>query len=204
MDFEGHGIHEIQRSFRIEHFAENLFAFITKHNLAPANIFGYSMGGFVALYAAMNQPDLINRIFTFATKLDWNPESAVSEAKMLNAEMIEQKFPDYAESLKQRHSADWKKVLQYTSEMMLHLGNRHPLLTKPALSLSNVSFNELNHHVRFSVGDKDKMVSIEETTTWYRKLKHAELQVFPHTQHPIERVDINMLATAIKNFFYSR
>lgn len=194
LDLEGHGINPLpQRAFRIEHFAENLSTFIDKHDLAPANVFGYSMGGFAALYLAMTQPRSINRVFTLATKLDWNSESARREAAMLDAATLESKFPDYAQSLQQRHSGDWKEVLKRTAAMMLDLGERHPLRV-PA-------FAQLPHRVRFAVGDKDRMVTLEETVTWFRTLKHAELQVFPHTQHPIERVDVETLSNALKDFF---
>jgi pimeloyl-ACP methyl ester carboxylesterase len=197
MDFEGHGIHSLpNRAFRIEHFAENLMHFIDQHNLAPANVFGYSMGGFVALQTAAHQPNIVNRIFTLATKFDWNSESAAREAGMLNPDHTEQKFPDYAASLKQRHSADWKVVMQRTAEMMVHLGVTNPL--------SGGAFDGLAHRVRFTVGDRDKMVSIEETVAQYRRLKNAELQIFPRTQHPIERVDDGALASAIKDFMTAR
>jgi len=194
LDLEGHGINPLpQHAFRIEHFAENLSSFIAHHKLAPANVFGYSMGGFVALRLAMTEPKAVNRIFTLATKLDWNPQSAAREAALLDAAALESKFPEYAQSLEQRHSADWRLVLQRTAEMMTHLGQRHPL--------NDEALAQLPHRVRLSVGDKDRMVTLDETIAWYRKLKHAELQVFPHTQHPIERIDVAALAVALKDFF---
>ena len=194
LDFEGHGINPLpQRAFRIEHFAENLLTFIDKLELAPTNIFGYSMGGFVALYLAMRRPEMVNRIFTLATKLDWNPQSAAHEAAMLDPAAVESKFPDYAASLQRAHSADWKQVMQRTAEMMQHLGTQHPLEAN--------AFLQLPHRVRFAVGDKDRMVTLEETIQWYRKLKNAELQVFPHTQHPMERVDVHFLSSSLKEFF---
>lgn len=197
LDFEGHGIHPLTgQPFRIERFADNLIEFIEQHELAPVDIFGYSMGGFVTLYTAMTRPELINRIFTLATKFDWNEQSAAREAAMLNADAIEQKFPDYAQALKQRHSADWKQVLQHTAEMMTHLASTNPL--------NNDSFSNLQHRVRLSVGDRDKMVSIDETTAQFRKLKNAQLQIFPNTQHPIERVDERLLSEAIKEFMTAR
>jgi hypothetical protein len=73
------------------------------------------------------------------------------------------------------------------------LGQHHPL--------KNDAFAQIPHRVRFSVGDKDRMVSLNETVEWFRKVKNAELQVFPHTQHPIERVDVSLLSVALKEFF---
>jgi len=197
LDFEGHGIHTLTgHPFRIERFADNLLSFIDKLDAAPANVFGYSMGGFVALYTAMIQPRMINRVFTLATKFDWNPQSAARESAMLDPEALEQKFPDYAASLEQRHAANWKQVLKHTAEMMTHLGSTNPL--------NHAALESLPHRVRVAVGDRDKMVSIEETTAVFRKLKNAQLQVFPNTQHPIERVDTAMLAEAVKEFMTAR
>lgn len=39
-------------------------------------VFGYSLGGYIALMAALEKPDLFKKIITLATKLDWSPESA--------------------------------------------------------------------------------------------------------------------------------
>ena len=52
-----------------------------------------------------------------------------------------------------------------------------------------------------AVGDKDTMVSIEETTNAYRLLPNAQLLVMPNTQHPIERVNAEELAHQIKRYF---
>ena len=51
-----------------------------------------------------------------------------------------------------------------------------------------------------SVGDKDAMVTIEETMNAYRKLINAQLHVMPNTIHPIEKVNVEELAHQIKRF----
>ena len=192
-DFEGHGKNpNNNRNFRIEYFAENLEQFIIQNKLQAANIFGYSMGGYVALYLASQKPLLINRIFTLATKFNWNAESALKEAAMLNAEKIEIKIPHFAEELKNRHTDDWKKILQKTAEMMIHLG------TVP--SLNNNELSKINCAVKLTGGEKDTMVSIAETTAITHLIENTEFELFANFQHPIEKVDVSLLAKSIHQF----
>lgn len=50
-DFSGHGSEPIKGSaFSIELFAQDTLAFLDQNNIEKTDIFGYSMGGYVALY----------------------------------------------------------------------------------------------------------------------------------------------------------
>jgi pimeloyl-ACP methyl ester carboxylesterase len=192
-DFEGHGknVNSV-RDFRIEYFAENLEDFIQQNQLQNASIFGYSMGGYVALYLYSQKPLLINKIITLATKFDWNPTSSIKESALLNPEKIEIKLPQFAYSLAQRHLLNWKTILNKTAEMMLHLGNQ-PLLTSTV-------FSKINCPVKITVGDADTMVSIAESTNASTQIKNAELQIIQGFQHPIEKIDCKILAAIISHF----
>jgi pimeloyl-ACP methyl ester carboxylesterase len=67
LELEGHGDTPSPHThFSIDQFAEQLRHFIATKSLAPARIFGYSMGGYVALRLASQQPDLIASIATLA------------------------------------------------------------------------------------------------------------------------------------------
>lgn len=192
-DFEGHGknVNSV-RDFRIEYFAENLEDFIQQNQLQHTSIFGYSMGGYVALYLASQKPLLINKIITLATKFDWNPTSSIKESALLNPEKIEIKLPQFASSLEQRHLLNWKTILNKTAEMMLHLGNQ-PLLTSTV-------FSKINCPVKITVGDTDTMVSINESTNASTQIKNAELQIIQGFQHPIEKIDCEILAGITSDF----
>lgn len=194
-DFEGHGMRKAKdRPFRIQHFAENLEDFLDAHDLKDARIFGYSMGGYVALHLASKRKDLIGSIFTLATKFDWNPETSAKEIKMLDPEGILAKVPKYAETLQRRHQGlDWKEHLRMTADLMVNLGD-HPLLDSETLS-------QIDIPVRVGLGDRDTMVSLEETQEVYKALPKGELMVIPKTPHPIEKVDLKTLGTAVAQFF---
>ena len=195
INFTGHGGSEIPNApFSIEMFADDIIGYIDKNDLAGINIFGYSMGGYAALYAALMKPGKLGKIFTLATKFDWSNEIAEREVKMLDAQKIKQKVPKFAEELSARHGTDkWVTVLEKTAEMMLALG-RNNLLTEEALG-------NINNEVLVGIGDRDKMVSIEESIAAYRSLPKAKLLVMPGTTHPIEQVDVNRLIFEIERIF---
>jgi len=49
LSFSGHGKLPFHAAFGIEQFAKELETFILKNNLSSSCVFGYSMGGFVAM-----------------------------------------------------------------------------------------------------------------------------------------------------------
>src|SRR5438874_2630061 len=67
--------------------------------------------------------------------------------------------------------------------------------------LRDESFQRLPHRIRVGVGDRDSTVSVEESAGVFRLLPQGELQVFPATPHPLEKVSVQMLASAIEGFF---
>lgn len=194
INFTGHGGSEIPNEpFSIEMFADDIIGYIDKNDLAGINIFGYSMGGYAALYADLKKPGKLGKIFTLATKFDWSNEIAEREVKMLDAQKIKQKVPKFAEELSMRHGADkWVTVLEKTSEMMLALG-RNNLLTVETLG-------NMKNEVLVGIGDRDKMVSIEESIVAFRAMPSAKLLVLPGTPHPIEQVDVGRIIQEIKKF----
>jgi pimeloyl-ACP methyl ester carboxylesterase len=195
LDFYGHGSEAFSSEpYSIPEFAAQIEKWLDENNLTGINIFGYSMGGYVALYLAAKAPAKVKRIFTLATKFDWTEESAAKETKMLDAEKIETKVPVFAQELANRHGVHhWKNVLAKTSEMMLGLG-KEKALTAEKLS-------QIQIPVQLSVGDRDPMVSLEETVEVYKTLPNAQLLVLPKTIHPLERISEERLVFECRQFF---
>ncbi|MCC6838509.1 MAG: alpha/beta fold hydrolase [Bacteroidia bacterium] len=194
INFSGHGSETLPEHFSIEQFAKDVITFLDKHAIPTISIFGYSMGGYVALYLAKHHPDRVKKVMTLATKFLWTPEIAQKEVKMLNPDVIAEKLPAFAQTLENRHQPnDWKVVLQKTAAMMLKLGEQN--------TLSLTDYPSIEQPVMITIGDKDNMVTLEETIAVYRQLKNAQFMVFPNTQHPIERVDVNRLSAEIRSWF---
>lgn len=189
----GHGGTGLQQEFSIEFFAQYLEEYLEQHNLKGASVFGYSMGGYVAMYLAKQKPELIGKIITLATKWSWSEDIAAREVKMLQPEVIEQKLPQFAQALAQRHAPDdWKELLHKTADMMLQMGKNNPLKHEDLAQVTTPSL--------IMLGDRDKMVSLQETVEAYQNIPGAQMAILPKTSHPIEQVDTEVLSFFIRRF----
>ncbi|MEO5776875.1 MAG: alpha/beta fold hydrolase [Flavobacterium sp.] len=192
-DFDGHGKSISDNPLTIPGFANQVLEFLDENKIEKIAVFGYSMGGYVGLYLAKNHPERIQKLFTLATKMQWTVEGSQKEASMLNPEIIKEKVPKFASALEKLHGQNWERLLPKTAEMMLGLGK------SPALN--NEDFSTITTPTLIAVGDKDMMVSIEESMAAYRELLNGQFLVLPNTQHPIERVNSEELAHQIKKYF---
>lgn len=102
-------------------------------------------------------------------------------------------MPKYAETLLELHGTNWEMLLQKTAAMMLQLG------ANP--TFKNSDFETIETPILVGVGDKDVMVSLEETIQVCRSLPNAQLLVMPNTIHPIDRINLKLLTCQIRNFF---
>lgn len=192
-DFEGHGSRTSDRPFSIDVFVENTLDFMSEHELENSSIFGYSMGGYVALKLAAENPKMVEKIFTYGTKFNWTPESAAQEVKMLQPEKILEKVPNFAKQLQELHFPnDWKVMMQKTAQMMLELGNGKHLTEKDLESII--------HPVRLAIGSNDHMVSIDETETIARKLPSGQILILDNWTHPIEKLDLQKIRAELFDF----
>ena len=195
LDFEGHGSRSIpDRPFRVPHFIENVVSYLTENEISNIDIFGYSMGGAVALLLAKSRPELVGRVFTFSSKFDWNPESAAKACRFLDPEQILKKAPQFAKELEERHYCPgWKNVLLLTKEMILDHGNEPPITYS---DLKNIYKT-----VRMGLGDRDNKVALEETVQAYHELENSELLIMPSTPHSVEKIDVKRITDSIRDFF---
>ncbi len=194
LNFSGHGGEAFKENFNIPQFADDVLAYLKQNKIESIDIFGYSMGGYVALYLAKNHPEKVGKIITLGTKLSWTPDIAVKETKMLDAEKIEEKIPAFAAILKDRHFPnDWKIVLEKTANMMIAMGNNNVL--------KDEDFKLIQHTVKLLLADNDEMVSKTETNHVADLLPHATFELLPNSKHPIEKVDINALSKIIRAFY---
>jgi pimeloyl-ACP methyl ester carboxylesterase len=191
VNFSGHGGEPFQAQFGIEQFTVDVLRYLDNHQIKLTDIFGYSMGGYVALWLAKDHPERVNRIVTLGTKFDWSVESSEKEVKKLNPEKILEKVPAFARILEHRHAPnDWKTLLQRTGEMMLSLG-KNPILTRELLQT-------IKHPVIVCLGDLDDMADRNYSEKVAGFLPKGTFQLFENTPHPIEKMDLKKLVEAFE------
>ncbi|HJU45517.1 MAG TPA: alpha/beta fold hydrolase, partial [Chitinophagaceae bacterium] len=174
-------------------FAEQVHRYIEDQQLQQVNIFGYSMGGYVAMYLAKMYPQSVHKVITLATKFHWDEETAAKELRQSDPEKIAAKVPAFAEALQKRHAPnDWKELLQRTGSMLEALGKSNTL--QPG------DYGSIETPCLVLLGDRDKMITLEETLNVYRSLPKAEMGILPGTAHPIEQANKIVLSSMIRYF----
>jgi pimeloyl-ACP methyl ester carboxylesterase len=193
-DFSGHGKNKYDGHLTMDVLADDIKVYMDDQKLTSCFIFGYSMGGYAAVNLAINKPKLVLSIMTLGTKWSWDKNIAAKEIKMLDNDVISEKLPFYAEMLRLRHSGQgWKALLQRTAEMMIQLGDLGGMKTAD-LAIISVPVN-------VCLGSEDRMVTLEESTFVAQNIPEGTLTLLSGLQHPLEKVDLNLLANEIKNWF---
>lgn len=193
-NFSGHGGRPFPDTrFSIPLFAEQIAQYMQDTGIAQAYIFGYSMGGYAALYLAKHHPEKVNKLITLATKFHWDEKTAVREVQLLDGRTIQAKVPAFAAQLQQRHAPnDWLMLLDWTKQLLTDLGKQNTLLLEDYANITTPCL--------ILLGDRDKMVTLEETVAVYKQLPNAQFGVIPGTPHALEQVSAGMLAEMIRRF----
>lgn len=193
-NFSGHGGKTMPDEFKLKDFSEELVDYIRSEKLLEVYVFGYSMGGYVALYTALNHSGWIKQLVTLGTKMKWTPEIAAQEIKMLDAEKIESKVPKFAAALAKRHQPNnWKEVLQKTADFMVDLGNTSALKIE--------DFSKITIPITIGIGSEDTMVSIGESEEVVDVLPKGKIEIHEGFKHPIEQIDIEKMSQSLVRFF---
>ncbi len=192
-DFGGHGARPLEGTFAPQTFADELLALLDQRGWAQVDLFGYSLGGYVAMMLARQAPTRVRRVQTLATKYIWTAESAERETRFLDADKLAAKVPGFAAQLEAIHTAmGWREVLAATAAMMRALASGAPLDTDLA---------RIAQPVQLSVGDRDTTAGVEDTMRTWRQLPQAALEVIPGLAHPFEKADPARVASSINAFF---
>ena len=183
LNLPGHGGLPTDAPYTMERFAGAVLAFLEEKNEAQADLFGYSMGGYVALWLAWKHPERVRRVATLNTKLDWSPEVAARMSAMFDTEKIEAKVPQFAQALAQAHApADWKAVAQRTADFLRDLGD--------GKGLPPEAFAQIACPVAVLRGELDNTVGAEESQRVADLLPQGFYREIPGSRHAIEQVDV--------------
>jgi pimeloyl-ACP methyl ester carboxylesterase len=194
LTFEGHGSQPFDADdFTTERFLAQVKAVLDSCHGDEIDIFGYSLGGYIGLMAALQYPDRVRSVYILATKFYWSHETAERECAMLEPSALLEKSPRFAETLRLRHTAiGWTRNLELTRRLLYRFGSQSPI--DPA------DLPRIASPVRVAVGDNDHLVSIRECAELAHQLPMGDCEVFPRTPHPFERVPFRRLVFSLREW----
>ena len=175
VELQGHGhTADIDRSLTIEQLADDVAALMKHLKIEQTDIFGYSMGGNVGLGVAVRHPKLVR-------KLVINGSNAGRMEDTYDAETLKQfkGLPaDFAPAILK---APYDKVAPDPTQWPTIVAK----IKAMGLEFSGFSREELQSitaQVLITIGDHDG-VRPEHAVEMFRQIPHAQLAVFPGSDH---------------------
>jgi pimeloyl-ACP methyl ester carboxylesterase len=184
-EIPGHGSRKQELArFDLQTITADLNEFLNE--IGKSYIFGFSLGGYLALHLASIKSENILGIVTLGTKFRWSPEIAQLEIQSLDFEFLKEKVPPFFEYLNNLHGNHLELLLPSTARFMSKLGEN------PAMNPTSVKHITIPIHI--TRGGKDKMVSLEESVEISSALFSSAYFEIPSFIHPIGYIKPKHLA----------
>lgn len=189
LDFMAHGESNAFRGqpLTFEGFTDNVIALLDATGLDRAHLVGFSMGGSVALHAALRHPERFDRLAIHAHNVQWIPDERDRMVAAMRSTLAD---PDgvWAQRLAHIHGPSWRDLV----ERMIAFTEPLPEQQTPDAVLS-----QIDHPTLCSVGDRDRFFGREHTLRLFDTLPNAHLALLPGVDHPIQTVDAASFADLV-------
>lgn len=201
-DSRGHGKTENpsgEFSYRL--LADDIAAFINALELDRPSICGWSDGGQIALELGMHYSDLMNCMVVGAA---WYQFSETYQGLLkaigfespgvVNIERIKQAMPQMAEMWRLWHSPihgpdHWETLATQISKMWWS-----------PLGYTADDFQKIKIPTLILVGDRDRLVPVEEAVEMHRFIQESELVILPNSDHSLPRTRAELFITIVLDF----
>ncbi|MCA9937794.1 MAG: alpha/beta hydrolase [Anaerolineales bacterium] len=196
MDLRGHGLSENrQPDLRPERMLQDIVGLLDHLGIENLHVAGYSLGGYLGLMLALNQPRRVYTVLMHATKFYWSQETVEKIKRQLDPDRIADRAPSYANQLAEEHGASrWRALARQGGDLVAIIHEKG--LTEGMAARAQCP-------VLVSVGDRDEMVPLSEALRLSRVIPAGELLVLPGVRHPLASVRPVPFLPAMQ-FFHQR
>lgn len=196
VDFEGHGASGdvpgedgTPRVPTWPDLVESVTAAMDAAGAPRAHVFGFSMGGGVALALAHRHPERVDRLAVHAANVQWRADEVAPMVAPMAPERLAAETPFWARRLAETHGGRWPAL----AERMAAFTRRLPDERMPDEALASIAAPTLVTH-----GDRDRFFALEHALHLRRTIPDARLAVLPGVDHPIQTADASALAGMVE------
>ena len=192
LDFMAHGESDPfeGRELTMERFAENVRVLLDGTGIEKAHLFGYSLGGSVALVAAHRWPERFDRLAIHAHNVQWNDtERDLMIGVMQSALSDPESF--WSRRLAQTHGDDrWQDLVQ----RMISFTE-----AQPTAQLDQDDMASITHPTLVSTGDSDRFFPLRHALNLHSTIPNGFLAILPGVDHPIQSAEPESFAMMVAN-----
>ena len=194
VDLSGHGASAFpsDEDFTLDLFAEDARAALDALSLSSAHVFGFSLGGGVALQLAQRFPALVERLAVFQTNVDWTRAQTDRMLQRLDLNALRDRARDQAEQLRTRHNSPARLL----TKLRTFVDTLPDASDELAEHLSEVSAPTLVGAV-----DRDLLFGVEAPLTLHEHLPNARLALLPGEHHTLAKAPLSPLSSLIDQHF---
>ena len=192
LDFEGHGASgDTGRVPDWAAFVDSVRTVCEAFDLQRAALFGFSMGGSVALAAAHALPDRFARVAVHAVNVQWTEDEVPPMVDPMDPVRMETEHPYWARRLRETHGERWQALVTRMIAFTRALPGDH---------ISDALLGSLVQPVLVSAGDADRYFDLRHAVHLRRTIPNARLWVLPGLDHPIQGLDAASFARTVGAF----
>ena len=161
-------------------YTDDVTAAIEHLDLRDARVFGFSMGGGVALAAAARHPDRISRVAAHATNVQWEAGHVDRMVPPMRAALASP-GSRWATRLAETHGERWRGLVDDLVRFTR---------TLPDDWISDDTLRRVSQPTLVSAGDADRYFEVDHAVHLRATLPDARLWILPGLDHPIQGVDV--------------
>ena len=193
LDFGGHGrSRAVEGTPTWETYLANAITASDHFDLRDAAVFGFSMGGAIALQLALARTDLVGRLAVHGVNVQWDADEVETMTRPMEPDWMEQERPFWARRLAETHGADrWRELVTQLAAFTRDLPDQH---------ITDADLARIACPTLVSTGDRDRFFDIRHAVGLYRAIPDAHLQILPEVDHPIQTVDVPRFAAGVADF----
>ena len=193
LDFAGHGASGSYDDvvLSVDFLADNIRGVLDFYGLEQVHVFGFSIGGFVALRFALMHPKRVGKLAVHSANVDWNDELATTMNARLNATLLASRYPAIAQRLDEFHT-DWQRLFARVNRMITSL---------PIHKQTQHALHRIDHPTLVSAVDEDDLLPLGVPFSLHRALPHSTLAILPGTHHAFRALDPVLYTRLLLHYF---
>lgn len=183
----GHGGRAIPEQFSVEAMAADVLRQMDERGLERAHLFGYSFGGYVALWLARHYPRRLAGVCTLATKVRYDAETVSHFTHLSSVERITAPgSPQPAIQASLHPGQDWQALATRLADLYRRLGKQ------PALN--DADFRAIRVPTLLMSAHADQLLPWQELLDLHRLIPGSHAFTFAGRAHPIDALPLPLLA----------
>ncbi|WP_084696289.1 methylmalonyl-CoA epimerase [Salisaeta longa] len=190
VDFSGHGQSPFAKApFGPDLFVANARAALDAFDIDTAHVFGFSMGGYMALEYAFRHPKRVRRLAMHGTTVSWDAALVRGMQRRLRPDAVPSPV---AASLDTAHT-DWRRLFQTMHDWVPALPEASDTMQAHAQALRVPAL--------VSGNDRDDLFPLRDVLALHDAVPDSRLAVVPSARHGLQNGPTKLLADVLVDFF---